>query len=49
MVQQIKATSASGDAGRSEALSMLIIDEAAFIKSVDSNLGICPINTFYRW
>lgn len=32
---QIKATSASGDAGRSEALSMLIIDEAAFIKSVD--------------
>ena len=32
---QIKATSASGDAGRSEALSMLIIDEAAFIKNVD--------------
>src|SRR5210317_2610767 len=32
----IKATSASGDAGRSEALSMLIIDEAAFIKGIDS-------------
>ena len=32
---QIKATSASGDAGRSEALSMLIIDEAAFIKGID--------------
>ena len=31
----IKATSASGDAGRSEALSMLIIDEAAFIKGID--------------
>ena len=32
---QIKATSASGDAGRSEALSMLIMDEAAFIKGID--------------
>lgn len=32
---QIKATSASGDAGRSEALSLLIIDEAAFIDKVD--------------
>ena len=31
----IKATSASGDAGRSEALSMLIIDEGAFIKGID--------------
>mgnify|MGYP003651810037 FL=1 len=31
----IKATSASSDAGRSEALSMLIIDEGAFIKGVD--------------
>lgn len=31
---QIKATSSSGDAGRSEALSLLIIDEAAFISNV---------------
>ena len=27
---QVKAVSSSGDAGRSEALSLLIIDEAAF-------------------
>ena len=33
---QIKAVSSSGDAGRSEALSLLILDEAAFIKDVDS-------------
>ena len=32
---QIKATSSSGDAGRSEALSLLIIDEAAFIGNVE--------------
>ena len=32
---QIKAVSASGDAGRSEALSLLIIDEAAFIRDID--------------
>jgi len=32
---QIKAVSSSGDAGRSEALSLLIIDEAAFIKGVE--------------
>jgi hypothetical protein len=32
---QIKATSAAGDAGRSEALSMLIIDEAAFIDNIE--------------
>jgi hypothetical protein len=31
---QIKATSSSGDAGRSEALSLLIVDEAAFISNV---------------
>ena len=29
---QIKATSAAGDAGRSEALSLLVFDEAAFIE-----------------
>lgn len=32
---QIKAVSAAGDAGRSEALSLLIIDEAAFIDKID--------------
>ena len=32
---QIKATSSSGDSGRSEALSLLIIDEAAFISNVE--------------
>ena len=32
---QIKATSAAGDAGRSEALSLLVIDEAAFINNVE--------------
>jgi hypothetical protein len=31
---QIKATSASSDAGRSEAVSLLIIDEAAFIENI---------------
>jgi hypothetical protein len=32
---QVKATSAAGDAGRSEAVSLLIIDEAAFIDKID--------------
>ena len=32
---QVKAISSSGDAGRSEALSLLIIDEAAFVDSID--------------
>lgn len=32
---QIKAISSSGDAGRSEALSLLIIDEAAFVKDLE--------------
>ena len=31
---QIKATSASSDAGRSEAVSLLLIDEAAFIDQI---------------
>jgi len=31
---QIKATSASSDAGRSEAVSLLIVDEAAFIEGI---------------
>lgn len=34
---QIKAVSSSGDAGRSESLSMLIIDEAAFIEDQKVN------------
>jgi len=33
---QIKATSAASDAGRSEAVSLLIIDEAAFIDGIDA-------------
>ena len=32
---QIKATSAASDAGRSEAVSLLLIDEAAFIDNMD--------------
>lgn len=32
---QIKAISSGGDAGRSEALSLLVFDEAAFIKEID--------------
>ena len=32
---QIKASSTSGDAGRSEALSLLVIDEAAHIEGLD--------------
>ena len=32
---QIKATSSGGDAGRSEALSLLVFDEAAFIDNID--------------
>tara|TARA_R110000796_G_scaffold75044_3_gene168532 strand:- start:1949 stop:3532 length:1584 start_codon:yes stop_codon:yes gene_type:complete len=32
---QVKAISSSGDAGRSEALSLLIIDEAAFVDQID--------------
>lgn len=32
---QIKAISSTGEAGRSEALSLLIIDEAAFIRNID--------------
>jgi len=33
---QIKAVSASGDTGRSEAVSLLVIDEAAFIDDIDT-------------
>jgi len=32
---QVKAISASGDAGRSEAVSLLVIDEAAFIENIE--------------
>lgn len=32
---QIKAVSAAGDSGRSEAVSLLVIDEAAFIEDID--------------
>ncbi len=33
---QIKAVSAAGDSGRSEAVSLLVIDEAAFIDEIDT-------------
>ena len=36
---QIKATSAASDAGRSEAVSLLIIDEAAFISNIEEIWG----------
>ncbi len=36
---QIKATSAASDAGRSEASSLLIIDEAAFIDNIEDIFG----------
>ena len=32
---QVKASSTSGDAGRSEALSLLVIDEAAFVEGLE--------------
>ena len=32
---QIKASSTSGDAGRSEALTLLVVDEAAFVDGMD--------------
>ena len=32
---QVKASTSSGDAGRSEAVSLLVLDEAAFIKNAD--------------
>jgi hypothetical protein len=32
---QIKASSTSGDAGRSEALTLLVVDEAAFVEGLD--------------
>jgi hypothetical protein len=33
---QVKAVSAAGDAGRSEAVSLLVIDEAAFIDNIET-------------
>ena len=46
---QIKATSSSGDSGRSEALSLLIIDEAAFISNVEEILDFITTNLSNRW
>ena len=43
---QIKATSAAGDAGRSEALSLLVIDEAAFIDRIDEWNGQIRISDY---
>ena len=40
---QIKASSTSGDAGRSEALSLLVIDEAAHVDGLDELwMGLYP-------
>ena len=40
---QIKASSTSADAGRSEALSLLIVDEAAFVRNFDELwMGLYP-------
>ena len=40
---QIKASSTSGDAGRSEALSLLVIDEAAHVEGLDDLwMGLYP-------
>tara|TARA_B100000214_G_scaffold53891_2_gene34338 strand:- start:1537 stop:3123 length:1587 start_codon:yes stop_codon:yes gene_type:complete len=40
---QIKASSTSGDAGRSEALSLLVIDEAAHVEGLDELwMGLYP-------
>lgn len=36
---QVKATSAAADAGRSEAVSLLVVDEAAFIPNIETIWG----------
>ena len=47
---QIKATSASSDAGRSEAVSLLLIDEAAFIDNIGEIWASSPTNiSNWRW
>jgi phage terminase large subunit GpA-like protein len=43
---QIKAIGASADAGRSEAVSLLIIDEAAFIENISENDSINHIKEY---
>jgi len=46
---QIKAVSSTGTSGRSEALSLVIIDEAAFVDSAEELWAITTTNTIYRW
>ena len=46
---QIKATSASSDAGRSEAVSLLLIDEAAFIDNIGEIWASGSTNTSNWW
>ena len=42
---QIKAIPTSDDAGRSEALSLLIVDEAAFVRNFDKLYGpVCILH-----
>ena len=45
---QVKAVSSSEDSGRSEALSLLVLDEAAFIDKIDT-MGTSSTNTINRW
>ncbi len=46
---QIKASSTSGDAGRSEALSLLVIDEAAHVEGLDELWTGFVSNAFNWW
>ena len=45
----IKASSTSGDAGRSEALSLLVLDEAAHIEGDEQHLDCYLPYSFYWW
>ena len=45
---QIKAVAATPEAGRSEALSLLVLDEAAFIENID-DMGSRATNTSDWW
>ncbi len=46
---QIKASSTSSDAGRSEALSLLVIDEAAHVEGLDELVDWPVSNTINWW
>ena len=46
---QIKAIASNESAGRSEALSLLILDEAAFIEKIDVIWTACSTDTCHWW